>query len=90
MPACLRPVRCRATIPHAADQTIADVQITRYRPGFYLADGAGVGKGRQIAALIAEHWRTGGRRILWLSVSNDLKVGLQPSPPLELPVLLRH
>ncbi|KAK9815574.1 hypothetical protein WJX72_006088 [[Myrmecia] bisecta] len=43
------------------------------RAGFFLGDGAGVGKGRQIAALIKEHWRTGGRRALWVSVSNDLK-----------------
>ncbi|KAK9815308.1 hypothetical protein WJX72_001386 [[Myrmecia] bisecta] len=46
---------------------------TAPRAGFFLGDGAGVGKGRQIAALIKEHWRTGGRRALWVSVSNDLK-----------------
>ena len=37
------------------------------RQGFFLGDGAGVGKGRQIAALIKEHWkcgrRSGGRRL---------------------------
>ncbi|KAK3282320.1 hypothetical protein CYMTET_9945 [Cymbomonas tetramitiformis] len=43
------------------------------RAGFFLGDGTGVGKGRQIAGTMVEHWRTGGRRILWLSVSNDLK-----------------
>ena len=41
--------------------------------GFFLGDGAGVGKGRQIAALILEHKRTGGSRCLWVSVSNDLR-----------------
>ena len=45
----------------------------RDRQGFFLGDGAGVGKGRQIAALIREHWNCGRRRILWLSVSTDLK-----------------
>ena len=44
------------------------------RQGFFLGDGAGVGKGRQIAANIIEHWRQGRRRILWVSVSQDLKV----------------
>jgi len=34
---------------------------------------AGVGKGRQIAGLILEHKRTGGKRTLWVSVSNDLR-----------------
>lgn len=43
------------------------------RAGFFLGDGAGVGKGRQIAATAIERWRTGGRRILWVSVSTDLK-----------------
>ena len=41
--------------------------------GFFLGDGAGVGKGRQIAALCLEHWIKDGRRILWVSVSNDLR-----------------
>jgi len=46
-----------------------------HRAGFFLGDGAGVGKGRQAAGLIYEHHRCGGRRVLWISVSNDLKVG---------------
>lgn len=47
---------------------------SRPRPGFFLGDGAGVGKGRQIAALIKQHWHDGGRRILWVSVSSDLRI----------------
>jgi hypothetical protein len=46
------------------------------RPGFFLGDGAGVGKGRQIAALVKDYWlsRSGQqRRILWVSVSADLR-----------------
>jgi hypothetical protein len=35
--------------------------------------GAGVGKGRQIAGLIKQHWNDGGRRALWVSVSADLR-----------------
>jgi hypothetical protein len=30
--------------------------IAGHRAGFFLGDGAGVGKGRQIAALIKQHW----------------------------------
>ena len=44
-----------------------------YPSGFFLGDGAGVGKGRQIAGLIYEHYRSSGRRVLWVSVSSDLK-----------------
>ena len=36
------------------------------RAGFFLGDGAGIGKGRQIAATVLEHWRRGGRRALWM------------------------
>ena len=43
------------------------------RAGFFLGDGAGVGKGRQIAALVYEHRRRGGKRVLWVSTSADLK-----------------
>jgi hypothetical protein len=43
------------------------------RAGFFLGDGAGVGKGRQIAGLIKEFWATGGRRVLWVSTSSDLR-----------------
>lgn len=44
-----------------------------HRAGFFLGDGAGVGKGRQIAALIKQHWEEGGTQVLWVSVSNDLR-----------------
>lgn len=43
------------------------------RAGFFLGDGAGVGKGRQIAALIKVLWSGGTRRVLWLSHCNDLR-----------------
>jgi hypothetical protein len=45
----------------------------RERAGFFLGDGAGVGKGRTIAATIKEHFAAGhGNRALWVSVSRDL------------------
>ncbi len=62
---------------------------TGARAGFFLGDGAGVGKGRQLAGCAYEHWATGGRRVLWLSVSPDLRhdaardlddLGLAPLP----------
>lgn len=49
------------------------------RAGFFLGDGAGVGKGRQIAALIKEYWLTrkkkAPKRVLWVSTSTDLRSG---------------
>ena len=43
------------------------------RCGFFIGDGAGMGKGRQLAGIIAQHWNEGVERHLWVSVSNDLK-----------------
>jgi P-loop containing NTP hydrolase pore-1 len=43
------------------------------RRGFFLGDGAGVGKGRTIAGLVKQHWNAGGKYILWVSVSQDLR-----------------
>lgn len=45
---------------------------TGERAGFLLGDGAGIGKGRQIAALVMENWIRGRRRGVWISVSTDL------------------
>lgn len=45
---------------------------TGHRAGFFLADGAGVGKGRQIAAIILDNYARGRRRHVWLSISTDL------------------
>ncbi|CAK9179676.1 unnamed protein product [Ilex paraguariensis] len=43
------------------------------RAGFFIGDGAGVGKGRTIAGLIWENWHQGRRKALWISVGSDLK-----------------
>jgi hypothetical protein len=42
------------------------------RKGFFLGDGAGVGKGRQLAGIIYENWLQGRHRHIWVSVSADL------------------
>ena len=45
---------------------------SKQRAGFFLGDGAGVGKGRQIAAVILDNVARGRRRHLWVSASADL------------------
>lgn len=47
------------------------------RAGFLLGDGAGVGKGRQLAAMILDSWLRGRRRHIWVSVSQDLCLDAQ-------------
>uniref|UniRef100_A0A4W4HB97 Protein strawberry notch homolog 2 n=1 Tax=Electrophorus electricus TaxID=8005 RepID=A0A4W4HB97_ELEEL len=45
----------------------------KQRAGFLIGDGAGVGKGRTVAAIILENFLKARKRALWFSVSNDLK-----------------
>ena len=44
----------------------------KFRRGWFLGDGTGAGKGRQVAAIILDNWLKGRRRALWLSVSDRL------------------
>ena len=43
------------------------------RAGFFLGDGTGVGKGRQIAGIILDNVCRGRKKALWVSTSPDLK-----------------
>ncbi|PAX09031.1 strawberry notch family protein [Sphingomonas lenta] len=43
-----------------------------YRCGFFLGDGTGAGKGRQIAGVILDHWLRGRRRHIWISKNETL------------------
>lgn len=42
------------------------------RQGFFVGDGTGVGKGREIAATILHHWNSGVKRMVWVSYKDDL------------------
>lgn len=43
-----------------------------YRKGYFLGDGTGAGKGRQIAACILDNWLRGRRRNIWISKNEAL------------------
>jgi len=43
-----------------------------YRQGFFLGDGTGAGKGRQIAAVIMDRWLAGERRHVWITKNEAL------------------
>ncbi len=53
-------------------QITPDADGQRYRQGFFLGDGTGAGKGRQLAAIIMDQWLRGRRRHLWFSESSAL------------------
>lgn len=44
------------------------------RAGFFIGDGTGVGKGRELAAIVWENWLRGRKRACWFTCNNDLVV----------------
>ncbi|MBB4263775.1 strawberry notch-like NTP hydrolase domain-containing protein [Bradyrhizobium sp. CIR3A] len=44
----------------------------RFRRGWFLGDGTGAGKGRQVAGLLLDNWLKGRRRAVWISKSDKL------------------
>lgn len=63
------------------------------RAGFFIGDGTGIGKGREIGAIIEDYWNRGGRKILWASAGprliadaqRDLKdLGLDKKIPMKM------
>src|SRR5437879_7606806 len=44
----------------------------RFRRGWFLGDGTGAGKGRQVAGIILDNWLKGRGRALWVSKSDKL------------------
>jgi hypothetical protein len=43
-----------------------------FRRGWFLGDGTGCGKGRQVAGIIIDNWLQGRRRAIWISKSDKL------------------
>lgn len=56
-------------ISAAADDT---ARAVRFRQGFMIGDGTGVGKGRESAAVILDNWMQGRRKAVWISKSDKL------------------
>ncbi|WP_425350249.1 strawberry notch-like NTP hydrolase domain-containing protein [Phyllobacterium phragmitis] len=46
--------------------------VVRFRRGFMIGDGTGVGKGRESASIILDNWMRGRRKALWISKSDKL------------------
>ena len=46
--------------------------VVQFRRGFYLGDGTGAGKGRQVAGIVLDNWLKGRRKALWISKSDKL------------------
>jgi predicted RNA methylase len=63
----------RYTIPERGLDLVPTPEGEFYRRGFFLGDGTGAGKGRQLASFIMDQWLRGNRRHLWLSENAALQ-----------------
>lgn len=50
----------------------ASAEGQTYRQGYFLGDGTGAGKGRQVASVILDRWVRGERRHIWVSKNEAL------------------
>jgi hypothetical protein len=62
----------RYRVPERGLELVPDAEGACYRRGFFLGDGTGAGKGRQLASILMDQWLRGLRRHLWISESNAL------------------
>ncbi|MBN8993438.1 MAG: strawberry notch family protein [Rhizobiales bacterium] len=46
--------------------------VVCFRRGWFLGDGTGAGKGRQVAGVLLDNWLKGRRRAVWISKSDKL------------------
>ena len=55
-----------------AEGAEGDANSFKLRRGWFLGDGTGCGKGRQVAGIIMDNWLKGRRKAIWLSKSDKL------------------
>lgn len=59
----------RVTVSAAAE---GEEGAVKFRRGFFLGDGTGAGKGRQIGGILLDNWLQGRKRGVWISGSSAL------------------
>ncbi|MEH2008038.1 strawberry notch-like NTP hydrolase domain-containing protein [Nostoc sp.] len=50
----------------------SEQSAVRFRRGWFLGDGTGAGKGRQVAGIVLDNWCQGRRKAIWVSKSSAL------------------
>ena len=71
-PASRRTLEVGASLDVITAADAGDDAAVRFRRGWFLGDGTGAGKGRQVAGILLDNWLKGRRRALWVSKSDKL------------------
>ena len=64
----------RYVVPEQGIELVAHAEGAAYRQGFFLGDGTGAGKGRQLAGVLMDQWLRGNRRHVWISETSALQL----------------
>jgi hypothetical protein len=76
--AAIWPDRGRSTRPDIVSAAPDGApKAVRFRHGWFLGDGTGAGKGRQVAGIMLANWLKGRHRAVWVSKSDKLIEGAQ-------------
>lgn len=63
----------RYRVPERGLELAPHAEGDAYVQGFFLGDGTGAGKGRQLAGILMDQWLRGRRRHLWISENTSLQ-----------------
>ena len=63
----------RYVMPDKGVDPVPNPEGKIYRQGFFLGDGTGAGKGRQLAGILMDQWLRGNRRHIWVSENSALQ-----------------
>lgn len=55
-----------------AGQAHEQLLPNKQRKGYFIGDGTGVGKGRQLAGIIMDNWNQGRKKAIWISENKNL------------------
>ena len=55
-----------------AGQAHTQMLPNKQRKGYFIGDGTGVGKGRQLAGIIMDNWNQGRKKAIWISENKNL------------------
>ncbi len=55
-----------------ATALVPDAKGRAHRTGYFLGDGTGTGKGRQVAGIILDNWLKGRKRAIWIAENETL------------------